>query len=412
MKVVVAGKGGREHALALKLKESSLITELIVCPGNPGMIQEGITCAAVESPDDLVAFCIAEKVALVVVGPEALILSDLKVNLEEHGIYCFAPSRAAAQLEASKVFCKKILKGAGVNTASFTECQTEQQALAVARAHDFNHPIVIKADGLAQGKGVWVCENLAKSEEAIAYLGKQYGYPLLAEECLQGRELSAFALCDGKEFVILGTACDYKRITPDPFSANTGGMGAYSPCDFISKNDEDHIQEIFRKSLSHLHELGIPFQGFLFAGLMKTPEGLSVLEFNVRMGDPETQALMLRIRSDFGKLVFDAVTHDLNSASCDFTEMVSVHVVATSQGYPQAEMKLGHTIQYPEKKQRSSTVYFSGVSLKDQKLINTGGRVLGLTALAKTKEAAREIVYQDLRKISFEGMYSRQDIGL
>lgn len=412
MRVVVAGKGGREHALALKLKDSPLITELIVCPGNPGMTLEGITCVAVESPDDLVAFCVAEKVALVVVGPEALILSDLKTKLEELGIYCFAPSKEAAQLEASKIFCKKILKGAGVTTAPFTVCQTEQQALAVVRAHDFSQPIVIKADGLAQGKGVWVCENLAKTEEAISYLGLHYGYPLLAEECLRGRELSAFALCDGEEFVILGTACDYKRITPDPYSANTGGMGAYSPCDFINDQDEKHIQEIFRKCLKHLNEIGIPFQGFLFAGLMKTAKGLSVLEFNVRMGDPETQALLPRIRSDLGKLVFEAASHDLKSVSCDFIDMASVHVVTTSQGYPQAEMNLGHAIQYPLRNQRSSTVYFSGVRLEDQKLVNSGGRVLGLTALAKTKEAAREIVYQDLRKVSFEGMYNRQDIGL
>ncbi len=411
MKVVVAGKGGREHALALKLKDSALITELIVCPGNPGMTEEGITCVAVESPDDIVAFCLAEKVALVVVGPEALILSDLKIRLEEHGIFCFAPSKEAARLEASKAFCKKVLKGAEVSTAQYSECQTEQEALAVARKHDFVQPLVIKADGLAQGKGVWVCESLAKTEEAIAYLGQHYGYPLLTEECLHGRELSAFALCDGNEFVILGTACDYKRITPDPFSANTGGMGAYSPCDFITGQDEKDIEEIFRKSLSHLYQLGIPFQGFLFAGLMKTQEGLSVLEFNVRMGDPETQALMPRIRSDLGKFIFDAVTHDLKSTYCEFTDKISVHVVATSQGYPQAEMNLGHAIHYPSRDQRNSTVYFSGVSLKDHKLINTGGRVLGLTALASTKEAAREVVYQDLQKVSFEGMYSRKDIG-
>jgi phosphoribosylamine--glycine ligase len=228
---------------------------------------------------------------------------------------------------------------------------------------------------------------------------------------LQGQELSAFALCDGKEFVVLGTACDYKRITPDPYSANTGGMGAFSPCDFITDEDDMQIQEIFQKSLNHLHDLGIPFQGFLFAGLMKTNEGLFVLEYNVRMGDPETQALMPRIRSDLGKLIFDAVNHDLKAGRCEFADEVSVHVVATSQGYPQADMNLGHAIHYPLPDQRSSIVYFSGVSLKDQKLINTGGRVLGLTALAKTKQAAREIVYKDLQKIKFEGMYSRQDIG-
>jgi len=412
MKVIVVGKGGREHALAQKLKESSLVTDLWVCPGNPGMEEAGLACAPVETPQAIEEFCVQNGISLVVVGPEALILSDLKSRLEKRGIPCFAPEQNVARLESSKLFCKGVLNDAGVPTASCTVSYDPQSALQAVRKHDFSSPLVVKADGLAQGKGVWVCENLIKAEEAVQALGTSFGYPLLLEECLQGRELSAFALCDGRDFVLLVTACDYKRITPDPFSANTGGMGAYSPCDFITAEDENTIRSIFAKTLACLADKKMPYQGFLFAGLMKTEKGLYVLEYNVRMGDPETQALLPRIESDLLKLIVSAVTHELQGQGCELSAQNSVHVVAVSEGYPQAKMSLGHEISYPPLREMKSRLYFAGVSKAQKSLVNSGGRVLGVTALAPSRETAREMAYADIAKISFAGMYLRQDIGL
>ncbi|WP_374029125.1 phosphoribosylamine--glycine ligase [Bdellovibrio bacteriovorus] len=412
MKVVVVGKGGREHALAAKLLESDIVKELWVCPGNPGMQKMGIQCKTdVETPEAIATFCVENKISLVVVGPEAAILSNLKVNLERQGIACFAPSKEVAQLESSKLFCKGILHDAEVPTAKCVVSYSEEEALETLSQHDFSEPIVIKADGLAQGKGVSVCESLSKAQEAVRTLGRQYGFPLLLEECLLGQELSAFALCDGEDFVLLGTACDYKRISSEVFSANTGGMGAYSPCDFISTQDETEIKNIFAKTLSCLKRKKLSYQGFLFAGLMKTSRGLFVLEYNVRMGDPETQALLPRIRSDLGKLLVSAVTHELKGQTCELSSQWSVHVVATSKGYPQANMDLGHSISLPSWDGLSTRLYFSGIKELNQTLVNSGGRVLGVTALGENKESARKNAYTDIRKISFNGMYMREDIA-
>jgi phosphoribosylamine--glycine ligase len=409
MKIVVVGKGGREHALAAKLKESALVSELIVCPGNAGMERMGLTCAPVETPAAIEEFCLKNHISLVVVGPEGVILSDLKARLAKHKISCFAPDPTPARLESSKLFCKEILTAAGLPTASYQVALSLNEGEAFLDVHDFSKPIVLKADGLAAGKGVWVCADEAQAREGLHTLGKQYGFPILFEECLTGPELSAFALCDGEEFVFLGTACDYKRITPNPFSANTGGMGTFSPCDFISAAEEKQINEIFTQTLKTLKDKGMPYQGFLFAGLMKTSQGLSVLEFNVRMGDPETQSLLPRIQSDLAHLILAACNHELKNQTCEFKPQAAVHVVAVSEGYPQDKMNLGHSISYSLP--TLSQLYFSGVRSEKGELVNSGGRVFGVTALAPSKLAARTQAYQDLRKMSFTGMYFREDIG-
>lgn len=412
MKLVVVGKGGREHALAQKLKSSPLVTDLWVAPGNPGMQQAGFSCVNCESAEAIEKFCIDNGVSLVVVGPEALILSDLKLRLQKHGIACFAPSMEVAQLESSKLFCKGVLKDAGVRTAACQVSYSEDQALLVVGKHDFKSPLVVKADGLAQGKGVWVCNTWDMAEEAVRTLGRHFGFPLLLEECLIGKELSAFALCDGEDFVILGTACDYKRVSSDPFSANTGGMGAYSPCDFVNEADEAEIRSIFSKTLKTLRDKRLPYQGFLFAGLMKTNEGIYVLEFNVRMGDPETQALLPRLKTDLAGLIMKAVTHQLKNEVCELASESSVHVVATSEGYPGSPMKLGNPITTKVLSAPDRHLYFAGVSRINDQLVNVGGRVLGITALGSTREEAREKVYQEMQAVNFDGMYLRQDIGL
>jgi phosphoribosylamine--glycine ligase len=217
-------------------------------------------------------------------------------------------------------------------------------------------------------------------------------------------------MCDGEDFVMLGTACDYKRITPDLFSANTGGMGAYSPCDFISADEEAEISKYFAQTLATLKKQKMPYQGFLFMGLMKTPQGLSVLEYNVRMGDPETQALMPRLRSDLLAVISKSVRHELGNMKLEHHPLASVHVVVASEGYPNARMNLGNTIQAPESSSRGE-VYYAGVGLKDGKLVNTGGRVLGVTSLGETRKQAREKAYQIIKEIKFTGQYYRQDIA-
>lgn len=413
MKVVVVGKGGREHAMAQKIKESSLVTDLWVCPGNPGMTRAGLNCATAATAQEITEFCVQHKVSLVVVGPEALILSDLKTLLAKNSILCFAPDKEVAALEASKIFCKEILQASGVRTAQSLTANNISEGKRLLATHDFTEGLVLKADGLAQGKGVWVCETLAQAEKGLESLAKQFGFPILFEECLVGKELSAFALCDNEDFVVLGTACDYKRITEDPFSANTGGMGAYSPCDFITAAEEKEIQEIFAKTLKCLNKKNMPYQGFLFAGLMKTSKGLYVLEYNVRMGDPETQVLLPRIESDLVSLIWAAVRHDLQGKTCKLSAAEAVHVVVASRGYPQPEMALGHPIEIADDMvEKNVTVYYAGVDEKNKKLINVGGRVLGVTALAETRKQARDLAYAGLQKIKFQGMYSRKDIGV
>lgn len=411
MKVVVVGKGGREHALAEKFKASRRVQALWVCPGNAGMQWQGIECVDIETPSEIAEFCRAQGVSLVVVGPEAVILSDLKTRLTSLGIACFAPEAPAAQLEASKLFCKKVLQKAEVPTAAWQLTHTKEELQKTIDAHSFIKPLVLKADGLAQGKGVWVCESLSQAREGAESLSVQFGFPILVEECLQGKELSAFALCDEEDFVVLGTACDYKRITANPFSANTGGMGAYSPCDFLSPEEEEQIRDIFKKTLRAMHEMGFTYQGFLFAGLMKTEQGLKVLEFNVRLGDPETQALLPRLESDLADLIWAATQHELKNQQCELSGMTSVHVVAVSEGYPQSPMKLGKKISWPQAGTQTS-LYFASVKKEGVALLNSGGRVLGVTALALSKSEARQKAYADIKRISFEGMYLREDIGL
>jgi phosphoribosylamine--glycine ligase len=411
MKIVVVGKGGREHALAAKLASSPRVESLWVCPGNPGMQKMGLQCAPVENPEDIVQFCLAQKVSLVVIGPEGAILSNLKSLLEGHGIACFAPSPAAAELESSKYFCKQILIESKVPTAAYTATKNSTEAMACVQEHNFDSPLVVKADGLAAGKGVWVCDTQKMAEEAVQVLGTQYGYPLLMEECLVGRELSAFALCDGRDFVLLGTACDYKRITPDPFSANTGGMGAYSPCDFITPEDEINIRSYFQKTLECLIKKDLSYHGFLFMGLMKTSKGLYVLEYNVRMGDPETQALMPRLESDLAVLIQASTQHELKKHTCQLSNLTSVHVVAVSKGYPQNDMLLYQKITYKVPSESLGHLYFAGVCGKDGDLVNSGGRVLGVTSLANTKAEARAKSYKAMQDIHFEGLYKREDIA-
>lgn len=398
MNVVVLGQGGREQALAQACLNSSLVERLYVIPGNAGMKLSGIECVDLHDEDQIVDFCKQEKIELVIPGNEKVILSCIKSKLQKNKIKCFSPVPEDAQLESSKIFCKKILEKAGLLTADYQVIQNTEAGLQAIKKHQFHKPLVLKADGLAQGKGVWVCADENSAIEALNRLSENFGFPILFEQCLVGKELSAFAICDQGKFSFLGTAVDYKRITSDPFSANTGGMGAFSPCDFLTPLDEMEIQHIFQKTLQQLPQ----YQGFLFAGLMKTDQGMAVIEFNVRMGDPETQALLPRLNSDFVQLILEPHT------KCELKNEAAVHVVMTSEGYPSKQMSLGHRIQIAN----PQSFYFSGVQEKNGYLINSGGRVLGVTATAPQRQKAREQAYAKISQTDFTGAYYRKDIGL
>lgn len=407
--VLIMGKGGREHALAKKIQESPLLNQLWVCPGNPGMAMQGISCVEDDSTTSVVSFCLKQNIKVVILGPENYILSDLKTSLEENGVYCFAPTAEAALLESSKAFSKKILQSAGIPTAKAQTVTTSTEGLRVLENHNFEKAgIVLKADGLAQGKGVWVCQSSDEAKEALKQLSHDYGYPVLIEEMLLGEELSAFAVCKDQNFRILGTACDYKRITEDPFSANTGGMGSYSPCDFLEPEDFPKVESIFKNVLTELAAQGLNYEGFLFAGLMKTREDLFVLEFNVRMGDPETQSLLPRVREDLLEMILQARDGKLSSGWSENSSEYAVHVVATSKGYPFKDMLLGQTIHLPSD---FKNILFAGVSKAQEDLVNSGGRVLGVTAIAATKAEARSKAYSEIADVFFEGVYYRKDIG-
>lgn len=408
-KVLILGKGGREHALAEHLSASPLLERLWVCPGNAGMALRGLDCVADDSADAVLRFCQQHGVDLVVPGPEAYMVTDLKARLQVAGIYCFAPTPELAQLESSKRFAKAVLLEAGLPTAraeQIDDLAAGQRALA---AHDFAHGgIVIKADGLAAGKGVVVCAEPAQAEAALQELAAAHGFPLLFEQELHGPELSAFAVCAGDAYRLLGTACDYKRIRPDPYSANTGGMGAYSPCDFLDDGDRQALHHIFTRTLQTLQARGQHYEGFLFAGLMKTASGIQVLEFNVRLGDPETQALLPRLQDDLLALIVQARDRQLQAGAAATHADCAVHVVASSQGYPQDQMLLGQRITLPAD---LSGITFAGVASLDGQLVNSGGRVLGAAALAATRTQARVLAYRRLAGVDFTGMYHRPDIG-
>lgn len=410
MKVAVLGQGGREQALAQAALRSSKVSHVVVIPGNAGMKILGIDCVELKLIDEIVPYCQQEKIDLVIPGNEAVILSPIKEKLKSAGIQCFSPDPQVARLESSKVFCKEILKEAGIYTADFQLIQNHDEGSKALELHNFSRPLVLKADGLAQGKGVWVCKDLVSARKSFEHLVQSFGFPVLFEECLIGRELSAFAICDQENFNLLGTAVDYKRIDENPFSANTGGMGAFSPCHFIDSEDQKEIELIFSKVLKLLAQKKLSYQGFLFAGLMKTEKGIAVIEFNVRMGDPETQALLPRLESDFLDLLAGS------PEKCRLSPEVAVHVVMTSEGYPASSMKLHHKIHIENRslldKFSDSTIFFSGVKSDQGGLVNSGGRVLGVTALGKNIYEAREKAYTEIKSIHFTGAYFRKDIGL
>jgi phosphoribosylamine--glycine ligase len=391
------GSGGREHALAWKLRQSPRLEELHAAPGNPGIAGLG-ECHPVRAEDgegllDLARTLDAD---LVVVGPEAPLVSGVADELRHAGVRVFGPGRQAAKIEGSKMFAKDVMRAAGVPTA---------ENLAVARP-----PCVVKVDGLAAGKGVFVCPDQASLDEALRSVAR-LGQPLLIEELLEGEEVSLFALADGSSAVGLAPARDYKRIGDGNTGPNTGGMGAYSPVGGISASDaEELIEMVHRPVLSELAARGRPFVGLLYAGLMLTEAGPKVLEFNCRFGDPETQAILPRIDGDLLEALEAAAGGDLGGTTIRTTDDAAVTVVLASRDYPERGDS-GTPVEGADNATAHALVFHAGTAVHGGRLVTNGGRVLNVTGLGPTLDAARETAYAACASISFDGMQYRRDIA-
>jgi phosphoribosylamine--glycine ligase len=411
VKVLLLGSGGREHALAWKLSQSPRLTRLLCGPGNPGTAKLGTNVPVrPDVPDEVVALARREAVDLVVVGPEAPLVAGVADALAAAGIPCFGPVAGAALIEGSKAFAKEIMAEAGVPTAAFRTFTDVAQAEAYAVAQG---RIVVKADGLAAGKGVIVAHDVAAAREAVRAVGAMgtAGQKLVLEELLEGEEVSAMALCDGERYAMLPLSQDHKRVGEGDTGPNTGGMGAYSPAPFLTDAQLAEVGErVVAPTLAVLRRRGIPFRGVLYAGLMLTRGGPKVLEFNARFGDPETQVLMMQLGEDLLPLVDACARGRLESRPLKSNPGASVGVVLAAQGYPDAPRK-GQPIDGLDAVPADATVFLAGVEAKDGALVTSGGRVLTVCARGEDLARARERAYAAAAAVRFEGMHLRRDIG-
>nr|WP_211194567.1 phosphoribosylamine--glycine ligase [Pyxidicoccus fallax] len=408
---MLLGSGGREHALAWKLSQSPRLTQLLCGPGNPGTAKLATNVPVrPDVPDEVVALARREAVDLVVVGPEAPLVAGVADALARAGIPCFGPVQGAALIEGSKAFAKEIMAEAGVPTATFRTFTDVAQAEAYAVEQG---RIVVKADGLAAGKGVIVAHDVAAAREAVRAVGAMgaAGQKMVLEELLEGEEVSAMALCDGERYAMLPLSQDHKRVGDGDTGPNTGGMGAYSPAPFLTDAQLAEVGErIVAPTLAVLRRRGIPFRGVLYAGLMLTRAGPKVLEFNARFGDPETQVLMMQLGEDLLPLVDACARGQLESRTLKSHPGASVGVVMAAQGYPDAPRK-GQRIDGLDAVPSDATVFLAGVEAKDGALVTSGGRVLTVCARGEDLARARERAYAAAAAVRFEGMHFRRDIG-
>jgi phosphoribosylamine--glycine ligase len=413
-RVLVVGAGAREHAIVHALLRSPQEPDLICAPGNAGIAEEVRTLdIAADDLEGLVAAAQSERADLVMVGPEAPLVAGLADALAAAGIRCFGPTQEAAQLEGSKAFCKEVMEAAGVPTAGYVVVTDPQAGLAAID----RYPAVIKADGLAAGKGVIIAQDEAQAVEALDELlvARKFGTErVVIEDHLVGEELSLLALCDGEIALPLASAQDYKRIFDDDQGPNTGGMGSYSPVPGVDADRAAEICEVVHQPvLRELARRGIPFRGVLYAGLMMTSDGFSVLEFNVRFGDPETQAILPRLHTDLLELFELAlVPGGLSGVTLDWTPDTAVTLVLASRGYP-ASSSSGDRITGLDRVPDDVWVTHAGTARgPDGSFVTAGGRVLGVTALGADAAAARESAYAAANTIEFDGKQMRRDIAL
>jgi phosphoribosylamine---glycine ligase len=398
VKVLVVGSGGREHALAWKLAQSPVVEELHAAPGNPGISRIG-QCHPIRAEDaeSLLELARTLGAGLVVIGPEAPLVAGVADQLRRGGVAVFGPSAAAASIEGSKSFAKDVMRAAGVPFA---------ETMSVARA-----PCVVKADGLAAGKGVFVCrtqDELDAALRAVSTLGDQF----VIEELLEGEELSVFALVDGSNALALPESRDYSRVGDGDTGPNTGGMGSYSPVPELADGRvAELVETIHRPVVEELAARETPFIGCLYAGLMLTPDGPRVLEFNCRFGDPETQAILPRVEGDLAEALAAAASGDLGEVELSVAETAAVTVALAAEHYPEGR-DTGSTISgVEEAEELGALVFHAGTAMRDGQLVTSGGRILNVTGLGDTLEAARARAYEACERISFRGARFRRDIA-
>lgn len=415
MKVLLLGSGGREHALAWKIAASSTLTRLWCAPGNPGIAREA-ECVALDIADhDAVAeFCAENAVDLVVVGPEAPLVAGIADHLAAKGLKVFGPSAKAAMLEGSKSFTKELCDRYAIPTAAYGRFNNAIKAKTYVRQQ--GAPIVIKADGLAAGKGVTVAATVEEACAAVddCFEGAfgQAGAEVVIEECLVGEEASFFCICDGKTALPLSTAQDHKRVGDGDTGPNTGGMGAYSPASVMTPElIERTMREIIEPTMRGMAESGAPFVGILYAGLMLTADGPKLIEYNVRFGDPECQVLMLRMKDDFLLLAEAAVDGVLSSMSVRWRDEAAATIVMAAKGYPGTPEKGTIIKGIGEAEAEGALVFHAGTAERDGETVANGGRVLNVTALGKTVTAALKKAYEAVDKIDWPGGFCRRDIG-
>lgn len=419
MKVLVVGQGGREHALLWKLKQSPLVSEVYCAPGNAGTANDGINVDIADSDvPALVKFATENEIGLTVVGPEAPLCAGLSDALEKEGLKVFGPSAAAAQLEGSKIFCKKLMRKAGVPTADFWTFTNAEQAQQFLNERE-DGPIVVKADGLAAGKGAIVCKNHAEAMDAVRRMlvFKEFGDAgknVLIEECLIGQEASILAIIDGNTIIPLETSQDHKRAHDGDEGPNTGGMGAYSPAPLVTPELMDEIlHSVLIPTVHTLSADGIRFRGILYAGIMITEDGPEVLEYNVRFGDPEAQPILMRLKTDLAEVLLAAAEGRLDQIEpLDWDERPTVCVVMASEGYPDSYEK-GKPISGLDAagELENVKVFHAGTKLNGSHVVNNGGRVLGVTAIGDDIFDAKKRAYEAVELIKWPGGWNRTDIS-
>ena len=421
MRVALLGSGGREHTLAYKIAESPKLEKLYILPGNPGTKNIGSNIDInINDQEKIISFCLEHKIDLVVVGPEKPLVDGISDKLVNLGIKVFGPSKEAARIEGEKSFAKELMKRNNIPTAEFKVFHKNDYVKAINYLESITYPIVLKADGIAAGKGVIIAENFENAKNTLIDIFEKSifgsaGDKLVVEEFMTGQEASIFAISDGIDFVVLPAAQDHKRIFDGDKGKNTGGMGAYAPTPFVTKDElKEIIEIIIEPTLIGMKMNGSPFIGCLYCGLMMTNSGPKVVEFNCRFGDPESQVVLPLLKGDLLELLFSAACGKINKNSVVYNGGASVSVVAASGGYPDKYEK-GKEIFGLEQFNGSKNVivFHAGTKRESGVATTTGGRVLGITAFGSSVKIARTKIYKCIgNQIHFTGMQYRTDIGL
>lgn len=416
MKILVIGGGGREHAICWKLKGEIDVEKIYCAPGNAG-ISDVAECVNISDSDidGLILFAKEKNVDLTIVGPEVPLVMGIVDKFEEESLKIFGPNKECARLEGSKAFSKDFMIRHAIPTAKYKEYTDIERA--IDEIDDFGYPVVIKADGLAAGKGVIICENRDTAIDSLKNMmqSKQFGSAgerIVVEEFLVGIETSILAFVDNNNIIPMVSAKDHKKIFDNEKGPNTGGMGTFSPSEIYTDELAEKIKfEVLEKTLHGFKEDGLNFRGILFVGLMITETGEKVLEYNVRFGDPETQSVLFRLETDLNKIMNAILEDRLDSVDIKYSDSQAVCVMLTSGGYPDKYEK-GKEITGLDKLDEDIVVFHSGTRFEADKLVTNGGRVLGVTAKATTVKEAADKVYKNIKNIDFEGMHYRTDIGL